>query len=87
VLHDLLADAPDDSSPLGRGRAAPVGVLERASRGCDRRVYVLGVARGDVVDDLAERGVVDLERAGVTRVHPLAVDQHQLGLLEKPGRR
>ena len=37
----------------------------------------------NVVDHLAERGVIDLERTAVARIHPRTVDQHPLGLLQE----
>src|ERR1019366_5812196 len=59
------------------------GVLECASRRGYREVDVFGIPGRNVVDHLAERGVIDLERTAVARIHPLTVDQHPLGLLQE----
>ena len=77
VLEDEIADPVDD-----RARA-PTGVIfvhgpgvERGARGLDGAVDVLGVALGDVGEDVAGRRVVDVESLSGGGLHPVAADQH-----------
>ena len=80
MLENEIANAPDESTALARGEAAPRAGFERATRGRNGAVDVLFVAGRDPGDDQGVRGIKDIKRFVGYSGHPLASDQILFGL-------
>ncbi len=97
VLADLLVHEAirvlldEQAQPAQDGRArrgrlvAPVGLLERAARGPDGLVDLLGRRDGDLTPGDGGERIDAAERAAVGARHPLAVDQHPVLAVEVVG--
>ena len=75
VALDQVGEAEQDGAALARREARPRARLERAARGGDGAVDVLGVAGGDVEDGLARHGADARERRAGGGVDEGAVDE------------
>jgi hypothetical protein len=82
-IRDQLSEPGQDAAALERRHAAPVA-FERASRGLNGLVHLLGAAAGDLREALAVAGIDHGERAA-DRLAPAPVDQH-LPLADSHGR-
>jgi hypothetical protein len=79
VLLREIGEPKQQTLPLRRFEFAP-WTVERAPRGGDREVDVVGVALGYVGEQFARRGVTAFEGFARRRFQPFAVDQHPLRL-------
>jgi hypothetical protein len=73
-VRDQLREPRQDPAALERRHAAPVA-LERAARGLDGLVHLLGAAAGDLGEGLAVAGIDHGQRAP-GRLPPAPVDQY-----------
>ncbi len=78
ALHEI-SQLQQDSLPLCRLKFTPWTIKSLARR-CNRAVYVLCIAFGDMGKNFAGRWIAGLKRFAGSGFQPLAADQHAFGL-------
>src|SRR5690606_15191354 len=74
MRFDQVGDLVHDLFALDRRKVAPAAVIERGTGGSHGAIDVLVGRLDELRDDLARRGILDVDRLAARAVDPLAVD-------------